>query len=90
MCSKSNFCRLDALAKYDLPAELNFVAKVTGKARKIIYLAHSMGTTVGLMYASETNENLVEKYVMLAPVAYMHGLRFIDAVMPIVRSIFVS
>lgn len=84
------FCRIDTLAKYDLPAELNFVAKVTGEAGKIIYLAHSMGTTVGFMYASTTKEKLVEKYVTLAPVAYMHGLRAIDMLIPIARSTFVS
>lgn len=84
------FYRIDTLAKYDLPAKLELVANVTGQGGKIIYLGHSMGTTVGFMYASESNKNLVEKFIMMAPVAYMHGLMLIEMLIPIARSTFVS
>jgi len=58
---------------YDLPAVLNHVSNVTGKGGEIIYIGHSMGTTMFYIFSSifpELAKNTVKMMVGLAPVAY--------------------
>uniref|UniRef100_A0A8C8YNT9 Lipase n=1 Tax=Prolemur simus TaxID=1328070 RepID=A0A8C8YNT9_PROSS len=60
----------DEMAKYDLPATIDFIVKKTGQ-KKLRYVGHSQGTTIGFI-AFSTNPTLAEKietFYALAPVA---------------------
>lgn len=41
------FCSFDEMAKYDLPASIDFIVKQTGQ-EEIFYVGHSQGTTIGM------------------------------------------
>lgn len=62
---------------YDVPASLNYVANVTNKSGDIIYIGHSMGTTMFFIYSSifPKQAQMVKIMVAFAPVAYMTHLR---------------
>jgi len=62
----------DEMAKYDLPAQLNYVLEKTEK-EKIYYIGHSMGTTTYLVMniLDQTWGEKVELAVLLAPIAYV-------------------
>nr|XP_045007322.1 gastric triacylglycerol lipase-like [Jaculus jaculus] len=60
----------DEMAKYDLPATIDFIVQLTGQ-EKIHYVGHSQGTTIGFI-AFSTNPMLASKiktFYALAPVA---------------------
>ncbi|XP_012515165.1 PREDICTED: gastric triacylglycerol lipase isoform X2 [Propithecus coquereli] len=60
----------DEMAKYDLPATIDFIVKKTGQ-KKLHYVGHSQGTTIGFI-AFSTNPMLAERietFYALAPVA---------------------
>ncbi|XP_026264763.2 gastric triacylglycerol lipase isoform X2 [Urocitellus parryii] len=60
----------DEMAKYDLPATIDFIVKKTGQ-EKIHYVGHSQGTTIGFI-AFSTNPTLarrIKTFYALAPVA---------------------
>ena len=65
----------DEMAKYDLPAMLNYTLEYTGK-EKIHYVGHSMGTTTYMAMNSvdQSWADRVELAVMLAPVAFMDNM----------------
>ena len=44
------FGSLDEMAKYDLPATINFIIEKTGQER-LYYVGHSQGTTTGVFGA---------------------------------------
>jgi pimeloyl-ACP methyl ester carboxylesterase len=84
---------LDVMAQKDIPSQLQLVANETGKAGEIIYIGHSMGTTLIFMYASEYPEEtreLIQGFVTLAPVAYLNGVPLIEVVKPLVLLVIVS
>lgn len=57
----------------DLPTALYYVSNVTQKYGEIIYVGHSMGTTMFFIFASllpQAAKN-VKLMIALAPVAYM-------------------
>lgn len=61
---------IDELAHYDVPAMLRFVSHETGNKGNIIYIGHSLGTALGLIYASEFPEeskSLLSLLVLLSP-----------------------
>lgn len=60
----------DEMAKYDLPAMLDFVLEKTG-VEKLHYVGHSMGTTVffALMSSQPEYQERIASMVALAPVA---------------------
>lgn len=62
---------------HDLPASLQYVANTTQKPGEIIYIGHSMGTTMFFVFSSTLPEvaKNVQIMVALAPVAYMTHLR---------------
>jgi len=62
----------DEMAKYDLPAQLNYVLEKTGK-EKIYYVGHSMGTTTYMVMNSldQSWADKIELAVFLGPAAYM-------------------
>ncbi|XP_045480546.1 lipase 3-like [Harmonia axyridis] len=62
---------------YDLPAVIQFISTTTGKGGEILYVGHSMGTTMFYVFSSLRPEiaKLVKLMVSLAPVAYMKNVR---------------
>lgn len=44
------FRSLDEMAKYDLPATIDFIVEKTGQER-LFYVGHSQGTTIGVFGA---------------------------------------
>ncbi|XP_044749500.1 lipase 3-like [Coccinella septempunctata] len=62
---------------YDLPAVIQFISTTTGKGGQILYVGHSMGTTMFYVFSSLKPEiaKLVKFMVSLAPVAYMKYVR---------------
>lgn len=70
-------CSLDELGKYDVSAELKLIKDVTGTSKKIIYIGHSMGTTISYIYAiskAEEAKEMLAGIISMAPVAYMDKL----------------
>nr|XP_003409296.2 lipase member K [Loxodonta africana] len=60
---------LDEMAKYDLPATVNFIVEKTGQER-LFYVGHSQGTTIAFI-AFSTNPELAKRikiFFALAPV----------------------
>ncbi|KAF5911180.1 hypothetical protein HPG69_019546, partial [Diceros bicornis minor] len=60
---------LDEMAKYDLPATINFIVEKTGQER-LYYVGHSQGTTIAFI-AFSTNPELAKRikiFFALAPV----------------------
>ncbi|EGV91924.1 Gastric triacylglycerol lipase [Cricetulus griseus] len=60
----------DEMAKYDLPATIDFIVQKTGQ-EKLHYVGHSQGTTIGFIAFSTnpTLANRIKTFYALAPVA---------------------
>ncbi|GJQ83201.1 hypothetical protein Trydic_g18227 [Trypoxylus dichotomus] len=61
---------IDEMATIDMPLIMEFIAKTTGRGGDIYYIGHSLGTTIGLMYAAEYPEKsaqLIRMFVFMAP-----------------------
>lgn len=60
---------------YDLPAAITYVKNFTGQ--KIIYIGHSMGTTMSYIMSSERPDvaKNIRFMMSLAPVAFMSHLK---------------
>lgn len=61
----------------DLPAVVQFIVNKTNKPGEIIYIGHSMGTTMFFVFASELPNiaKNIKVMVALAPVTYMTHLK---------------
>ncbi|XP_062958306.1 lysosomal acid lipase/cholesteryl ester hydrolase [Cynocephalus volans] len=59
----------DEMAKYDLPASVNFILNKTGQ-KQVFYVGHSQGTTIGFIAFSQIPElaKRIKMYFALAPV----------------------
>lgn len=59
----------DQMAKYDLPAIINYALKYTGQS-ELIYIGHSQGTLIGFAEFSQNEEiaSKVKLFVALAPI----------------------
>ncbi|XP_068896626.1 lipase member N-like [Tenebrio molitor] len=68
---------LDDLAQYDVPAALDLIANVTGKAGSIVYMGHSRGSTVIFMY---TSSNPVHARRMLKGIVAFSTIAYFDVV----------
>lgn len=58
------------MATIDMPLTMEFIAKTTGQRGNIYYIGHSLGTTIGLMYAAEFPEEAskyIRMFVFMAP-----------------------
>lgn len=81
------------MAKYDLPAMLDYVLRYTGQ-EKLVYVGHSMGTTVffAMMSAQpEYYQQRVATMVALAPVATLTSIASpIKYLAPLVNELHVS
>lgn len=78
--SRSNLLfSLDEPARYDITAQLNFVSR-KANSRKIIYVGHSMGGTIGVFHGvvnKQQAEELLAGYIFIAPVVYLIRYRLI-------------
>ncbi|XP_034830993.1 lipase 3-like [Maniola hyperantus] len=78
------------VARYDLPAVIDHVAKLKGEEAKITYIGHSMGTTVLFAMLSlrpEYNDRLAAGFA-LAPVAFLSDVRSpVKALAPIASNV---
>lgn len=45
-------CSFDEMAKFDLPAAINFIVEKTGQ-EKLYYIGYSQGTTIGKLHTTE-------------------------------------
>ena len=52
----------DEMAKYDLPATLNYITKYTHQ-EKVYYIGHSQGTLIGFLAFSENKELAKKVYI---------------------------
>ncbi|XP_063923395.1 lysosomal acid lipase/cholesteryl ester hydrolase-like [Zophobas morio] len=71
------------MALYDVSAELRHISEKTNNS-KIIFIGHSLGSGVGLMYASlqsEEAKNYLHTMILLAPPAYFTYATSIVAVL---------
>ncbi|XP_036022866.1 lysosomal acid lipase/cholesteryl ester hydrolase [Onychomys torridus] len=64
----------DEMAKYDLPAAINYVVNTTGQ-EQVFYLGHSQGTTIGFIAFSQIPE-LAKKIKMFFAMAPVVSLNF--------------
>ncbi|XP_002165026.2 gastric triacylglycerol lipase isoform X1 [Hydra vulgaris] len=67
----------DEMAKYDLPASINYVLDTSNKS-DLYYIGHSQGTTIGFIAFGENLElaSKIRSFIALAPVAtvkYIQG-----------------
>uniref|UniRef100_F7E7P9 Lipase n=1 Tax=Monodelphis domestica TaxID=13616 RepID=F7E7P9_MONDO len=70
----SFFGSFDEMAKYDLPATIDFIVKKTGQ-EQLYYVGHSQGTTIGFILFS-IDPKLAQRIKMffgLAPVVFLKG-----------------
>ncbi|CAH1378797.1 hypothetical protein MTP99_002594 [Tenebrio molitor] len=77
---------LDTIAQKDIKTQLQLVADQTGRAGDIIYIGHSMGTTLGFMHASENpgkKQGLIKGLIALAPIVYLDGITVLELATPI-------
>ncbi|CAO2585240.1 Lysosomal acid lipase/cholesteryl ester hydrolase [Lemmus lemmus] len=64
----------DQMAKYDLPASINYILNKTGQ-EQVYYLGHSQGTTIGFIAFSQMPE-LAKKIKMFFALAPVMSLNF--------------
>lgn len=50
--SLSLACSFDEMAKFDLPAAINFIVEKTGQ-EKLYYIGYSQGTTIGKLHTTD-------------------------------------
>ncbi|CAO2585255.1 Lysosomal acid lipase/cholesteryl ester hydrolase [Lemmus lemmus] len=63
----------DQMAKYDLPASINYILNKTGQ-EQVYYLGHSQGTTIGFIAFSQIPElaKKIKLFFALAPVVFVN------------------
>lgn len=64
------FFSVDEIALFDVPAMLSVIQQETRQKGNIIYIGHSLGTTMGMIYASERPEeakNAVKLFIWISP-----------------------
>ncbi|XP_018561404.1 lipase member K-like [Anoplophora glabripennis] len=61
---------MDEVALLDLPSTFRTILKHTGHDSKIIFIGHSLGTSIALMYGAEFPEearNIIHLFVLMSP-----------------------
>ena len=85
--------RFDELAKYDLPATIDYIRATTGQD-KLVYVGHSQGTLIAFA-AFSNNSELAKKislFIALAPIVTIGNIKvpYIKALAEITTAIDVS
>lgn len=78
---------------FDLPASIKYVANISEKSEDMVYIGHSMGTTMFFVYASVLDESrdYVKAMIALAPVAFMGEIKSpVKYIAPYINQIEVS
>ncbi|GFR96055.1 lipase [Elysia marginata] len=78
----------DEMAKYDLPAEINYILDATNN-KQLYYVGFSQGTTIGFAKFSEDQQlaKKVKHFIALAPVAHVgHITSGLRKLMPFSKS----
>ncbi|XP_017777251.1 PREDICTED: uncharacterized protein LOC108563159 [Nicrophorus vespilloides] len=79
---------MDDMAIYDLPPVLELIANVTKKPGELIYVAHSAGTTEGMIYSireKEHAEKYIKAFIFVGPLAYIEDTAFIKILKILVK-----
>ncbi|XP_045710098.1 lipase member J isoform X2 [Phyllostomus hastatus] len=71
----------DEMAKYDLPASIDFIVKQTGQ-KEIFYVGHSQGTTIGFITFS-TIPKIAERIKIFFALAPVFSIKYIKS--PIIK-----
>lgn len=61
---------IDEMATIDMPMIMEFIARETGRRGDITYIGHSLGCTMGLMYAAEFPQEAkdhIRLFIFMAP-----------------------
>lgn len=61
---------MDEISLYDLPALFDFISKETGQQGNIIFIGHSLGPTLGMIYAAALPERAlktIKMFIYMAP-----------------------
>lgn len=61
---------MDEIALLDVPAMLSVIQQETQQRGNIIYIGHSLGTTMGMIYAAEHPEeakNTIKLFIWISP-----------------------
>lgn len=61
---------MDEVALLDLPSIFRTILSNIGQDSKIIFIGHSLGTSIGLMYGAEFPEeakNIIHMFVFMSP-----------------------
>lgn len=69
---------MDEIGLYDIPTMLNYIADVTDQRGNIVYIGHSLGTTVGLIYAAsfpKEAKETVKIFILLAPAGTLVNMK---------------
>ena len=83
------FSSFDEMARYDLPAMVDYALAVSG-ARQVFYVGHSQGGGIGIAQLSQDPvfASKVKMYVGLAPGVYMDSVKSpISLLMPYMEDI---
>ncbi|XP_053441273.1 lipase member J isoform X1 [Nycticebus coucang] len=73
----------DEMAKYDLPASIDFIVKQTGQ-KEIFYVGHSQGTTIGFI-AFSTIPKIAERIKIFFALAPVFSIKYLKS--PLIRTL---
>lgn len=71
---------------YDIPVFIDMIRSKSKSGEKVIYLGHSMGTTISYIYASMRREHAqqnIKAIISVAPIAFMNIQNIRIAVKPL-------
>lgn len=69
---------MDEIVAYDFPAMFSTILANTDPNGRIIYIGHSLGTTLGLMYSAEfpeTARNTLRMLVLISPAYTLSNMK---------------
>lgn len=68
---------MDEIALYDTPAILETVASHTGQKGNIIFIGHSLGSTIAMMYAAEhphEAKEYIKLFIFMSPAYTLNNM----------------
>lgn len=61
---------MDEISHYDLPACFDVIQRETGQYGNLIFIGHSLGPTISMMYAAafpEISKKIIKMFIYMAP-----------------------